>query len=275
MQHAIRPGNPNQFDVDSYFKDYDEVYWRQGHFNQEVGDIIYIYVSGAIQRIKYKTVVEEIDLPFHETNDDKEYWPDLKKYDKSKSQCFMKLRLIAQGDTEELSSKNLIDKKFLKVAPQGKKIMYDDKKPHKYDYEFVQYVDTFLTDVPLDETDDCFGDQLKEADVHKFPEGAVKKVKVNTYERSKDARRKCIEHHGVKCSICGLSFEEMYGELGKGYIHVHHIVPLSEIGEGYEVDPINDLIPVCPNCHNMLHKKINGKFLSIDELKEIVESHRN
>ena len=67
----------------------------------------------------------------------------------------------------------------------------------------------------------------------------------------------------------------MYGELGKGYIHVHHIVPLSEIGEGYEVDPINDLIPVCPNCHNMLHKKINGKFVSIDELKEIIESHRN
>ena len=55
--------------------------------------------------------------------------------------------------------------------------------------------------------------------------------------------------------MCGFNFEQTYGEIGEGYIHVHHIKPLSEIQEGYEVDPINDLLPVCPNCHAMLHKK--------------------
>lgn len=265
MQHAIRSGSPDTFDVDSYFKDNDVVYWRQSGYIQQIGDIIYIYVSNPIERIKYKTVVEEIDIPFEDTYDDKDYWVDPLKYEASKSQIFMKLRLIAQGDAEELSYDTLEDKGFLKARPQGKKIMED---------EFIQYVDSFLAEVCLDEDDDYFGDQLKESDIPKFPEGAVKEIKVNTYERNPQARKECIKHHGVNCSICGLSFEEMYGEVGKGYIHVHHIVPLSEIGEDYEVDPINDLIPVCPNCHDMLHRKINGTFLSIDELREIIESHK-
>ena len=63
----------------------------------------------------------------------------------------------------------------------------------------------------------------------------------------------------------------MYGELGKDFIHVHHIVPLNTIGEEYKVDYKNDLIPVCPNCHAMLHRKLNNKYYSIEELKSIVK----
>ncbi|MEG1241999.1 MAG: HNH endonuclease, partial [Oscillospiraceae bacterium] len=63
---------------------------------------------------------------------------------------------------------------------------------------------------------------------------------------------------------------ERYGEVGKNFIHVHHKIPLNEISEEYVVDPVNDLIPVCPNCHAMLHRKINDKYLSIEELKAIV-----
>lgn len=265
MQHAIRSGSPDMFDVDSYFKYNDIVDWRKSGYIQQVGDIIYIYVSDPIRRIKYKTEVVEVDVPFEDTIDDKDYWVDSEKYEDSKEEYYIKLRLIGYGDTEELSYDNLLQKGFVQGIIRGKIIMSED---------FVQYVDKFLKDVQIDETDNHFGDELKESDAHKFPEGAVKKIKVNTYERNSHARRKCIEYHGVNCSICGLNFEEMYGEMGKGYIHVHHIVPLSEIGEGYEVDPINDLIPVCPNCHNMLHKKTNGKYLSIDELKEIIESNK-
>lgn len=93
-------------------------------------------------------------------------------------------------------------------------------------------------------------------------------VTINSYERNSKARKKCIEHYGISCQVCGMNFEEVYGQLGEGYIHVHHIVPLYKIGEEYEVDPINDLIPVCPNCHAMLHTKINGKPVTISELKE-------
>ncbi len=81
------------------------------------------------------------------------------------------------------------------------------------------------------------------------------------YERNPIARKKCIEYHGCKCSICGLSFEEMYGELDKDFIHVHRIVPLNKIGKEYQVNHKTDLIPVCPNCHAMLHKKIKWRIL--------------
>lgn len=85
-------------------------------------------------------------------------------------------------------------------------------------------------------------------------EGSKKQIVVNAYERDPNARQACIDAHGCSCHICGFNFESIYGERGKGFIHVHHIVPLSEIRKDYEIDPTNDLIPVCPNCHAMLHR---------------------
>ncbi|RYZ82701.1 MAG: restriction endonuclease [Proteobacteria bacterium] len=88
----------------------------------------------------------------------------------------------------------------------------------------------------------------------KYYEGAMKKVAVNVYERDKQARTKCIEHYGAVCVVCNFDFHNVYGSLGTGFIHVHHLKPLSEIKKGYSVDPIADLRPVCPNCHAMIHR---------------------
>ncbi len=105
-----------------------------------------------------------------------------------------------------------------------------------------------------------------------LPEGIKRIITVNTYERNSKARQKCIEYWKAICSVCHFNFEKKYGELGKGFIHVHHLIPISEIGQTYQVDPINDLRPVCPNCHSMLHRK--NPPLTIDELKErIREPH--
>lgn len=101
-----------------------------------------------------------------------------------------------------------------------------------------------------------------------FHEGAVKKVLVNNYERNPCARKKCLDHYGVDCVVCGFNFEKTWGAIGRGYIHVHHLKELSEIGERYLLDPINDLRPVCANCHAMLHKR--RPAYSINELKEML-----
>lgn len=101
-------------------------------------------------------------------------------------------------------------------------------------------------------------------------EGAKKEIFVNSYERSREARDKCIAARGCKCSVCGMDFEKMYGELGHGFIHVHHLVPISTIGKEYELDPVKDLVPVCPNCHAMLHRN-NSKTLTIEELKQLLK----
>lgn len=105
-----------------------------------------------------------------------------------------------------------------------------------------------------------------------YAEGAKIQVTVNAYERSEKARKKCIEYHGCVCAVCGLNFAHLYGKLGEGFIHVHHIKPLSEVNSEYSLDPVNDLIPVCPNCHAMIHqtKPVKG----IEEMKIIVEIGR-
>ncbi len=96
-------------------------------------------------------------------------------------------------------------------------------------------------------------------------EGAKKQITVNAYERNPKARTQCIEHYGSRCYVCGFDFHENYGDLGTGYIHVHHEVDLAQIGETYTVDPVKDLKPVCPNCHAMLHK--TKPAMPVDKLK--------
>ncbi|HYV37563.1 MAG TPA: HNH endonuclease [Gemmataceae bacterium] len=87
-------------------------------------------------------------------------------------------------------------------------------------------------------------------------EGAISVISVNAYERNLEARRQCIAHYGESCSICGFNFGTVYGDMAMGFIHVHHLRSLSEIGHEYVVDPVEDLRPVCPNCHAVLHRRI-------------------
>ena len=106
------------------------------------------------------------------------------------------------------------------------------------------------------------------ADGQTFPEGTLERVEANRYERDRRARRRCLAHWGYRCSVCDLDFGERYGDLGEDFIHVHHMVELSSVGPGYRVDPVNDLRPVCPNCHAMLHRR--RPALSVDELRQLL-----
>ncbi|HBS12901.1 MAG TPA: hypothetical protein DEO36_10245 [Flavobacteriaceae bacterium] len=103
----------------------------------------------------------------------------------------------------------------------------------------------------------------------KYIEGKPNEGCVTKYERDPKARKKCIEHYGYSCSVCSFNFEKVYGEVGKDFIHVHHLQPVSTAGEG-EIDPIIDLRSVCPNCHAMIHRR--KKPFSIEELKEIMKN---
>ena len=85
-------------------------------------------------------------------------------------------------------------------------------------------------------------------------EGALRRVVSSVWERDPDARDACIEHYGTSCFVCGFSFEAVFGEFARGFIHVHHLTPLSSVRKEHAVNPIADLRPVCPNCHAMLHR---------------------
>lgn len=101
-------------------------------------------------------------------------------------------------------------------------------------------------------------------------EGNKKQRYTNYYERNPRLRAKAIEIHGTTCMACGFNFEEYYLERGKDFIEVHHTKPVSELGENTKVDPAEDLIVLCSNCHRMIHRK-KDNVLALNELRSIIK----
>lgn len=110
-------------------------------------------------------------------------------------------------------------------------------------------------------------------EIKKYAEGRVRTITIQTYDRSSEARRQAIIAHGYNCSVCGFDFKRCYGDWGNAYIEVHHLEPLASIKGEHEINPAQDLRPVCANCHRMLHR--SNPPLSIEKLKDIVVKQQN
>lgn len=244
------PANPNEYDIERAISHYDTLDWKRS-FKYENGDILFLYVSGNIRKVRYKVEVIEGLVNENEVIYDKMFWNDKEKFELSKEWDRSRVRFVDEVDTSELS--------LAKLREQGLKGNIQGSM--KLTGELRDYIMAFFKN---DLTEGYYPDEVSET----LEEGTRKTVIVNVYERNPIARKKCIEHYGVQCQVCEINFENTYGVLGKDFIHVHHLVPLHEIQKGYEVDPIRDLIPVCPNCHAMLHRKENGDYLSIEQLRQ-------
>ncbi|MHA3064599.1 HNH endonuclease [Acinetobacter sp. ANC 4641] len=105
-------------------------------------------------------------------------------------------------------------------------------------------------------------------EVKLYAEGRDKTITLKTYDRSQKARQACIDYFGYNCTVCGFNFESKYGKIGRTFIEVHHLKPISEFNEEHLIDPIEGLRPVCANCHRMLHS--SQQVLSIEELKALM-----
>ncbi|HIF9061458.1 TPA: HNH endonuclease [Photobacterium damselae] len=99
-------------------------------------------------------------------------------------------------------------------------------------------------------------------------EGTRFSVTSNAVERNPLARQKCIDHYGYICAACQIDMEAKYGIVGKGFIHVHHRTDLALTKGVHVVDPVRDLIPLCPNCHAMVHR--DKPAMAIDKLQRIL-----
>jgi len=102
-----------------------------------------------------------------------------------------------------------------------------------------------------------------------YSEGKKVVFYTTRYERNRKNREMAIQYHGCKCKVCGFDFEKVYGDLGKGFIEIHHTEPLSSLQEEVVIDYRTDLVPVCSNCHSILHRN-KEKMLSIEELKNLI-----
>ena len=111
----------------------------------------------------------------------------------------------------------------------------------------------------------CYPDDVEETSL---PDGASRTVTVNAYERNPELRRRCLAALGTVCCICRFDFGAVYGSEFVGFIHVHHLRPLSEVGGVHHVDPVNDLRPVCPNCHAVIHS--GPRCRTIEEVRELI-----
>lgn len=146
-------------------------------------------------------------------------------------------------------------------------------KAQEFRTKILKYVEIYnkKLDMPSYQENDVI-DQIDE--VTYFENAVGKIITVKQYERNQSARKICLKLKGTRCSICGLSFSEIYGEDFSNIIEVHHIKPISQQDGMYKVNPETDLIPLCPNCHTAIHKKIKGKELTFEELKSLYESKK-
>ncbi len=113
-------------------------------------------------------------------------------------------------------------------------------------------------------------------------EGFSQKKQSQIFNRSNILRQKAILHYTVdgriKCAACNFDFEEFYGEeYGKGFIEIHHKKPIFKFEdkdlEKTISEALENVIPVCSNCHRIFHRKRN-KLLSLEEIVNMINRHK-
>lgn len=254
MRHWIIPSNNNKFRLSDFLLEYGYVDWKQRN-NFQIGDVVYIYSTMPESKIRFMMEVIKTDMTFEESTADEAYWNDPEEFKMGVlHNRYCRFRLIAEANNNCLSLPQLIEQ-GLKGAPQSGMVVSG---------KTLNYIQTSF-DIPDEDLSFC-NDEIFE--------GAKKTITVNQYERNPIARQKCLEAKGYNCSVCGVKLEDIYGSIGREYIEVHHIRPISEIKKNYKINPITDLAPVCPNCHSMLHKGKQGKILSIEDLKQIISNNK-
>ena len=251
MRYWIVPSNDHTFRIGDAIKAQNGMAdWRTDKFS--VGDVVFIYKIKPDQCIRYKMEVVKIDIFFDEALEQEPFWTDKDQYYGGITSIYARMKLLEEFKDDILSLHHLHEHGYQGIPRSVREIKDNfliDFLLHPY-----QMVNEDVYDVDYPEDDE------------KLYEGALVKVMANKYERNQKARKECVEKKGYQCLVCGKDFEATYGEIGKGFIHVHHLVPISSIGKEYELNVETDLVPVCPNCHYMLHRK--DPPFTIEELKE-------
>ncbi|MDR6123514.1 5-methylcytosine-specific restriction endonuclease McrA/predicted RNA-binding protein with PUA-like domain [Bacillus sp. SLBN-46] len=280
----IFQGNPDDFKIDQYISENNEIWWslNQQHFLDEIskGDIVYIWRSDGKKRgtggiIARGIISGEPSLSISPSK----YWIKNPK-DNEKflipitiESHLVNVHFIRRAELKEHPQLN--DLLILRMANNTNYLVKEEhaKLLHKI---WGKYTKLHTKQMRRNELKDTVVNDL-EADKAQFDsyykDGEIKSYYGNRYERKAKNRLRAIEIHGTTCAVCGFDFEDVYGEHGKDFIEIHHKNPLSKLEEATEIDPRTDLVPVCSNCHRMLHRD-REHVLSVEELKDIIKNRR-
>lgn len=254
MKYWIVPSNDSTFRIGDAIKAQGGlVDWRTDKFS--VGDIVFIYKTTPEKRIHYKMEVVKVKMIFDDAFEQEPFWTDKVQYYGNIISFYARFKLLEEYKDDILSLHHLHEHGYEGIPRSVRECK---------DTELIQ----FLLFPYQTVNDDVYDVDYPEDD-EKLYEGALMTVKANKYERNQKARRECVAKKGYRCLVCGKDFEEQYGSIGKGFIHVHHLTPISSIGKEYELNVDKDLAPVCPNCHYMLHRK--DPPYTIKELQEMLQ----
>ena len=255
MKYWIVPSNDHIFRIGDAIKSQGGmVDWRMSN-DFSIGDIVFIYKTKPDQCIRYKMEVVKTMLNEDESFDQEQHWADKDIfYSGLGSFSYVRFKLLETFDNDILSLHHLHEH-GLKNSIQG--VMRCKN----------ELLLAFLLNPHEKVNDDDYDVDYPEADETLY-EGALITVKANKYERNRQARQECVDKKGYKCLVCGRDFVETYGIVGKNFIHVHHLKPISSIGKEYKLNVDEDLVPVCPNCHYMLHRK--DPPYTIKQMKRII-----
>lgn len=254
MKYWIVPSNDSTFRIGDAIAAQDGMAdWRTDKFS--VGDIVFIYKTIPEKRIHYKMEVIKVKMIFDEAFEQEPFWTDKVQYYGNITSFYARFKLLEEYTDDILSLHHLHEHGYEGIPRSVRECK---------DTELIQ----FLLFPYQTVNDDVYDVDYPEDD-EKLYEGALITVKANKYERNQKARRECVAKKGYRCLVCGKDFEEQYGSIGKGFIHVHHLTPISSIGKEYELNVDKDLAPVCPNCHYMLHRK--DPPYTIKELRNMLQ----
>lgn len=178
-----------------------------------------------------------------------------------------------------LKSHDTLRKKDLAIYDDG--VFYITKKGRKYVNENINIIQYLLgNDFVCDDILDAFDDVVKSISKGRKPisfeeniqEGFENIVTKKGHERSRKLREIALEHFShdghIVCQCCGFDF---LTDFGTNYacqtIDIHHITPIymykdEDFTKTVE-QALHNLLPVCPNCHRVIHiKHINRENLS-------------
>lgn len=256
MNHWLFQGNPDQFDIDTYLKKAERVYWSVSvkKYQNEIslGDTVYLWRAQgkkkAISGIVAKTTVIEACKPKEELDNPTWLYDGLWSPD-SKEKSEYKVALLVEDfrlkpDDSMITSREFMSDPVLRES-NIIKVRVGSNFPLKD--EEVKRIESLWD----------FESHL-EFDDHEAQEGKVLYRVHRIRERDPSLRKEFISqflktHKRLSCELCGLDPEKTYSSIGKNILEVHHTIPLHRLPEGV-ITTLSDLMLVCPSCHRALHK---------------------
>lgn len=250
----VIPCNVQYYDVVGAFNKFNVIDWKQSKnlSKAKTGDIVYIYISSPVKSIKYQCLIKEVNKP-KATIDDSEFV--IKGENYTNYGNYMELELLNELNDEKLDF-SFLQENGLKGNIQGPFSLKDNLE------KYVQDISRNKKTKSNPELENI-----------EYIEGKPYIQYGTKYERNQALRKKAIEIHGTTCKVCGFNFKSKYGELGAGFTEIHHIKPMFSIKQEVSKNPESDLIPLCSNCHKMIHRNPKQP-LSIEELRVIVNKDK-